>query len=287
MHVCLNGKFVKADQAKISIFDNGFLYGDGVYDTLRTYNGKVWELNEHLERLEKSAKVICLKIPYSKQKLAELVVKLIKKNGFKESRVRISLTRGQNGFDFLNAKKPTLLIVAEQLIPQPESVYKNGVTVVTVRAERFLPGVKSISLLPMVFAQQKAKKAKAYEGIFVDSKGFVREGSITNIFVVKNGVLFVPKTHILAGTTRKTVLKLARSLHFKIRITDFTRRKLYIADEIFVTNAPRGIIPVKKVDKYKVGSGRPGKITKQLMKSFNEYVYELQKNRGQNRAERA
>ena len=274
MFICLNGQFVRADRAKVSIFDHGFLYGDGVYETLRTYNGKIWQLEDHLDRLEKSAKSLSLKLPYSRLRIAEMVEKLIVKNGFNESRIRITVTRGQAGFNFMSCVYPTLLIVVEKLSALSEKFYKNGVKVVTIREERTLSSAKTISLLPMILAQQEAKKHGVYGGIFVDKGGYVREGSITNIFLVKNGLIFVPKTGILLGTTRKMVLKIARNLGLKVRIMDFTLRKLYNADEVFITNTTKGIIPVNQVDNRKIGSGRPGKITKILMNALHEYIKE-------------
>lgn len=270
MFVCLNGKFLKAREAKISIFDHGFLYGDGVYETLRTYGGKVWQQEEHLKRLEQSAQSLGICLPVLRGVLGEWILKLVKKNGFGESRIRITFTRGANGFDFLTSQKPTLLIQAEELQPQPALVYKNGVKVVTVRLQRVAPEMKSISLLPMVLAQQTMKAARAYESLLVDSQGFVREGTITNLFLVKNNVLFTPKSNILKGTTRSFVLRLARANGLRVQIADFTVRKLKNADELFLTNAVRGIIPVKQLDGHIYG--KPGPVTKHLIRVFDETI---------------
>lgn len=268
MFVCLNGKFLKAGEAKVSIFDHGFLYGDGVYETLRTYGGKVWQLEEHLKRLEQSSRSVGLSVPVSHETIEKWVHKLLKKNDFKESRVRITLTRGVNSFDFSSPSKPTFLIQADELHPQPATVYKNGVKVVTVRLERAAPEIKSTSLLPMIMAQQHIKKARAYEGLFVDRASHVREGTITNVFMVKNNVLFTPKSRILKGTTRHFVMKLARAMSVRVQVVDFTVRKLKNADELFITNAVRGIIPVRQLDDHLYG--RPGPVTQQLMKTFDE-----------------
>lgn len=270
MFVCLNGKFLKGHEAKVSVFDHGFLYGDGVYETLRTCNGKVWQIEEHLNRLERSASRIGLCVPVSSDQIAKWIEQLVYKNGFGESRIRITLTRGSNGFDFSTVQKPTLLIQAEELKRQPISVYKNGVKVVTVRLERTEPSMKSISLLPMIVARQRM--GDAYEALLVDQKGYVREGTITNVFVVKNEVLWTPRTNILKGTTRNTLLKLARKAGITVKVQDFTTRKLANADELFLTNAPRGIIPVRRVD----GSwyGRPGPVTRHLMKLLHDTITE-------------
>lgn len=262
MFVCLNGKFLKAREAKVSIFDHGFLYGDGVYETLRTYGGKVWQIQEHLKRLERSGKRVELDLPISLEVLEKWVRKLVEKNGFQESRIRVTLTRG--------ISKPTLLIQSEKLHLQPESVYKNGIKTMMVYVERVAPEVKSISMLPMIIAQQCMKHSGAYEGLLIDNKRYVREGTITNVFMVKNGVIFTPKSRILKGTTRNCIIKIARKMKMRLRVEDFTVRKLKNADELFLTNALRGIIPVRRVDDHIYG--RPGPVTKQLMRTFDDAI---------------
>lgn len=273
MLICLNGRFLKASDAKISVFDHGFLYGDGVYETLRTYGGKVWQIDEHLRRLEKSAEYLLLKLPVSKRTLAEWVRTLVQKNGFKESRIRITLTRGLNEFDFVTSRKPTLFIVAEKLQPQPTDVYRRGVKVITVRMVRTLPEAKSTSLLPFILARQQMAQKKAYEALFIDEKNFVREGTITNVFMVKNRVLYTPKQNILAGTTRAVILKVAKKIGIKVREESVSLRRLTSANEVFITNAPRGIIPVRQVDKHVIGSGKPGSLTMRIVKEFEDYIY--------------
>jgi len=258
-------------KAMISPFDSGFLYGDGVYDTLRTYNGKVWQVDEHLTRLEKSAVRLQLKLPYSKAKIAEMIVKLVKKNKFKESRIRVTVTRGINN-GFSGCKSPTLFIHAVPLVAESKNVYERGVAAITVGYERVAPEAKTTSLLPMVLAHQAMNKKRVFEAIYVDSKGFVREGTITNIAIIKDDTLYTPKNDILAGTTRTLIIKLARNIGLKTKIVDFKVDQLYKADEVLISNAPRKIIPVRKIDKTVIGKGRPGPYTKQLMKNFDEYV---------------
>ncbi len=277
MWVCLDGKFVKSEKAKVSVFDHGFLYGDGVYDTLRTYGGKVWNIMDHLDRLEKSVKRMDLKMPCGKKKLSGLILELLKKNGFEESRIRITVTRGVNNYGFSGCKKPTLLIHAVPLKAEPKSVYMKGVDVITVHYERMAPEAKTISLLPLVLAHQEMDRQKAFEAVYVDCTGFVREGTITNVFIIKNGELVTPKNNILSGTTRLTILKLAKKVGLKAKTADFKIGDLRNADEVFITNAPRKIIPVKKVDGRKIGKGGAGEYTKKLMKAFDEHI---QKNIG-------
>jgi branched-chain amino acid aminotransferase len=249
------------------------LYGDGVYETLRTYGGKVWQMEPHLKRLQKSAGSLRLKLKWTRAQLSFYVKKLVRMHGHKESRIRIMITRGMNGFNFMTCKEPTLLIIAYKLVPQSAKIYKNGVKTVIVRGQRILPQVKSTSLLAYIVAQHQVAAKKAYEGIFVDEKGFVREGTITNVFAVKNGVVFTPKSGILAGLTRDCLLKLMRKNGIKVRVSDFTARKLYGADEIFLTNTTKGIIPVSILDGKKIGTGRPGVVTKKIMELFDEVTY--------------
>ena len=266
--VFLNGKFVKERDAKISVFDHGFLYGDGVYETLRTYGGKIWQLAEHLKRLQKSARLLGLKIPSSLDQLGGFVAETVKRNGFLESRIRITLTRGVNAYDFTTCRTPTLCIQVQELKPEPKRVYEKGVAVVTFRGVRNLPEAKTISLLPLVLANRFLKKKRAYEALFVDERNYVLEGTITNVFMVKKGLIITPKIGMLSGKTRQFLLKIAKKNGFKILQKSIKIKDLYAADEIFITNAPRGIIPVVKIDGKKVGLGRPGIITQKLMRVF-------------------
>lgn len=269
--IFLNGKFIKADEARISIFDHGFLYGDGVYETLRTYGGKVWQLSEHVKRLQRSACYVGLELPFSLKELADLVVKTVSFNNFGESRIRITLTRGANGYDFMTCRNPTLCIQVQELRPEPSDVYRKGVDVVTFCGGRDVPQAKTISLLPMILANRFMRSRKAYEALFVAGKGpgaNVLEGTITNVFVVKKGILMTPKAGMLPGTTRQFLLKIAKKNRLKVAEKFLRVRDLYEADEIFITNAPRGIVPVKKIDGRRVGTGRPGPVTQSLMKFF-------------------
>jgi branched-chain amino acid aminotransferase len=271
MIVFLNGKFVDAEDAKISVFDHGFLYGDGVYETLRTYNGKIWQTEKHIARLRKSAKLLSIKVSWSTVQIKKWLEILIKKNEFKESRIRLTVTRGENKFNFKTCVNPSILIVAEKLKLQPKRIYKKGVNVVTAKIERFLPAAKSISLLPLITGRSRIN-SRIYEAIFVTREGFVTEGTVTNIFIVKKSVLITPKDKILLGTTRGFVIKLAREASLRVRIMNFKVSELQGADEVFITNAPRGIVPVCKVDGKKIGNGKVGEITGMLMKIFSDKV---------------
>jgi len=272
MIVFLNGKFEEARKAKVSVFDHGFLYADGVYETLRTYGGKVWQIEEHVKRLRNSAGMIGLPLPWSLKQMGDWIKQTVRRNGFNESRIRVTVTRGENGFDFGPAIKPTICIQVRKFVKQPAEIYRRGASVVTFRAERLLPEAKTLSLLPMVLAHRFMKKKKAYEALLVDHKGFVREGTMTNFLMVKGGVLVTPGAGVLAGTTRDAVLAVARRLGVKIRMRDVKLKELYEADELFLTNAPRGIIPVRSVDGKKISKSCPGEMTKMLSASFKKKI---------------
>lgn len=262
---------MKAREAKISVFDQGFLYGDGVYETLRTYGGSVFQMDEHMQRLGSSVKTLKMAESFDVAKVEKWIVKLVKKNGYKESRVRVQVTRGENGFDFGEGKRLNVVIMAERLKDLDPSIYEKGVDVMTIDGSRLRAKVKSTSLLPMIVARQEAADVGAFEAIFVKD-GWVKEGSISNVFVVKGDVIFTPKKGVLLGITRDLVVRLVRKLGLKVLEGDFTKRKLYNADEVFITSSVKGMIPVKKVDGRKIGHGRPGSITKNLMAAFHDYT---------------
>jgi len=271
MYVLLNGKFVDEKEAKVSVLDNGFLYGDGVYETLRTYGGKIWQVEEHLRRLRSSAAMLDIAVPWKNSRLVAWLERLCQMNGFKESRIRITVTRGVNGMVFKGSKRPTILIQVNKLEEVSEFARK-GVKVVTVKWQRLLPEAKTISLLPMILAKRATYSAKAYEALFLDRKGHVLEGAVTNVFMVKNGDVATPSQNVLPGTTAKAleaVLKRAgiRMVKRRIKLSEFRQ-----ADEIFLTNAPRGIIPVVNVDGMAVGGGQPGPLTRVIARLFKDYI---------------
>jgi branched-chain amino acid aminotransferase len=268
MFVFLNGKFVKEDEACVSVFDHGFMFGDGVYETLRTYGGKVSQLEDHLKRLKKSADFLGLKCSLSLVGVRGAILKLVKMNGFGEARIRIMITRGQNGMDFSSCKKPTVVIAAWELKEESSFVYGKGVDVVTINVTRIFPEAKTLSLLPRIVAEREAKRKRAFEAIFVDSGRFVREGMVSNVFIVKDGVIITPETGILKGTVRGAVIAAARRRGMQVEARDFTLNHLYEADEAFLTNAPRGVVPVKKVDGKKIGTGSPGTVTMKIIEAL-------------------
>lgn len=271
MIICLNGKFLDKKNAKISVLDNGFLYGDGIYETMRTYKGVILELEIHMKRLQKSAKTLGLKIIWPINKIKEWAQKTVRLNNIKTGRVRITLSRGVNGFDFKSCKNPTLSIHAEKLILN-SGIYKNGVSVVTMKLERVLPEVKTVGLTHMIQAYRAMNLRKETEAIIVDKKKFVREGASTNIFIVKKNKLWTPKSGILMGTTRNRIIELAKKTGLKVIIKDFKIEALAGSEEIFLTNRPREIIPVTKLNDKAVGNGKVGEITKKMMIAYKKYV---------------
>lgn len=264
MVVFLNGKFVNARDAKIPVFDPGFLYGDGIFETLRTYRGKIWQIEEHLERLFESARMRGWTLSWTRGELAAITEKTVKKNGYPESRVRITITAG--------IKAPTLFVWAQPLEKIPQSAYDRGVAVITFPLERSFPRMKTTSMQHLLVARNEMRRKRAFDALLVNHTGNITEGTWTNVFIVKKKTLVTPKLGVLLGMTRETVLKIARPL-FRIQQRDITRRELMNADECFITNSPKGIVPVIKIDGEKVGTGRRGPITKHLQKEFNRRVW--------------
>lgn len=265
MVVFLNGKFVNARDAKIPIFDPGFLYGDGIFETLRTYRGKLWQVSEHIERLFESARMRGWKLSWTSQELASAIEKTVARNHFPESRVRITITPG--------VKQPTLFIWAQPLERLPARAYQKGVSAITFPLERPFPQMKTTSMQPLLIARNEMFRKRSYEALLINHKGYITEGTWTNVFIVRKKTLITPRLGVLLGTTRDTVLKLAKTL-FRIKLRDITRRELMSADECFLTNAPKGIVPVVRVDGEKIGTGRVGPVTKHLMEEFDKKVWD-------------
>lgn len=266
MVACLNGKFLPENKVLISGFDHGFLYGDGVYETLRADGEKIADLEQHLKRLQKSASAIGIKLIWPLPELGKLAAQTVKLNKLKSSKVRITVSRGENEFDFDTCKKPTLLISCDELAIKPQ-IY-SGIEAITITLWRFMPGVKSTNLLPMIWAQRKVDKKKISEVIMVDSNGFVREGVTTNIFIVKNGTIRTPENNLLAGVVRDKVIKIAEKNDMRMEIKDFQMESLQSADEVFITNSIKLIVPVIKLNGRKVGNGKAGEITEKLMSLY-------------------
>ncbi len=270
MTCCINGKFVKEKDAKISIFDHGFLYSDGFYDTMKSFHGVILDFELHRTRIETSLKKLALKLPWTMEQVGEWIQKMAFIHRKYLARIRLTITRGSNDFDFTSCKHPTLIILAEP-ITLDAALYRHGVSVMTFSMVRPVPEVKTLGLIGMTVARRFLSEKKAFEAIFVH-QGLVLEGSITNVFMVKHGKLYTPKSNILPGITRAEVIRISRKEGLKIterniRVAEFLR-----ADEIFLTNTKFGVTPVVSVNGRKVGSGKVGPVTKNIMGAFESYV---------------
>ena len=282
MEVYINGKFYDKKDAKISVFDHGLLYGDGVFEGIRAYNRLVFKLREHIDRLFESAHTIMLKIPLTKEQMVKAVVLTLKENNLKDAYIRLVVTRGEGDLG-LDPRKcaghATLIIIADKiaLYPDQDKLYKNGLEIITVPTIRNLPEalnpqIKSLNYLNNILAKIEAINAGFDEAIMLDSLGYVAECTGDNIFIVKRNELYTPPQCMgtLRGITRDAVLEIARKSKIPVHEHVLTRHELYISDECFLTGTAAQIIPVVKVDGRIIGSGKPGKLTLSLTKKFKE-----------------
>ena len=280
MKIYINGKFYDKENAKISVFDHGLLYGDGVFEGIRSYNRRVFKLKEHIDRLFESSQSIMLKIPLTKEQLIRAVVQTIKANKLDNAYIRLVVTRGEGdlGLDPRKCYKgATVVIIADRIALYPEKLYREGLTIVTVPTVRNLPEalnpqIKSLNYLNNILAKIEAGNAGCDEAIMLDSLGYVAECTGDNIFVAKNGHLYTPPQCMgtLRGITRDSVLEIARKNKIPAHEHVITRHEVYISDECFLTGTAAEIIPVVKVDGRVIGGGKPGKLTLSLMKKFKE-----------------
>ncbi|TAL10621.1 MAG: branched-chain-amino-acid transaminase [Nitrospirae bacterium] len=277
MWVYLNDRFVPQEEAVVSVFDHGFLYGDGVFETLRAYRGRVFQLSEHLNRLERSAARIQLALPAGRDQMAGLVREFLQRNHLQEASLRITVSRGAGeiGLDPTLCKAPTLVIIARPFQPYPESLYTEGVLVIVARTRRNLPEalppqVKSLNFLNNILAKMEAKAAGAHEALMLNHRDELTEGTTSNVFVVQQGRVRTPAVEygILEGITRGWVLQLAAELGIPSEETRLTVEDLLRAEECFLTNTTQEVLPVTRVDGQLIGNGRPGGITRRLHASF-------------------
>lgn len=281
MLVYLDGNFVPKEQAVVSVFDHGFLYGDGIYETMRAYGGELFLLKKHLARLKRSADAISLKLPLSLEKIGDALIESLKVNKLRDAYVRLQISRGPGeiGLDPALCSAPTMVITAKQFHDYPAKYFERGVAVVVVKTRRnhplaLPPSIKGTNFLNNILAKIEAVKSRAFEGIMLNWEGYVAEGTICNIFLVKNGVLYTPHldTGILEGVTRDLVLRLAKKGNMTVTEGRLRPGKLYAADECFITNTTMEIMPVTMIDKKPVGNGRPGPITAALSQAYKKEV---------------
>ena len=280
MKVYINGKFYEKTEAKISVFDHGLLYGDGVFEGIRSYSRLVFKLKEHIERLFESAHTIMLNIPLSKEGMIKAVVETLKKNNLKDAYIRLVVTRGEGdlGLDPRKCEgRASVIIITDKIALYPEKFYREGLEIVTVPTIRNLPEalnpqIKSLNYLNNILAKIEAINAGCDEAIMLDSLGYVAECTGDNIFIVKRNHLYTPPQCMgtLRGITRDSVLEIARKDKIPVHEHVLTRHELFISDECFLTGTAAEIVPVVKVDGRVIGTGKPGKLTLSLMKKFKE-----------------
>lgn len=280
MKVYINGKFYEKNAAKISVFDHGLLYGDGVFEGIRVYNRLIFKLQEHIDRLYESGHSIMLKIPLSKEHFIQAIIKTLKENKFENAYLRIIVTRGEGdlGLDPRKCRgKEAVIVIADKIALYPAKLYKEGLDIITVSTTRnaheaLNPQIKSLNYLNNIMAKIEATNSGYEEALMLNDQGYVAECTGDNIFVVKRGEVYTPPECMgaLNGVTRETVLGIARKMKIPTHEHVFTRHELYIADECFLTGTAAEIIPVVKADGRIIGEGKPGEITLSLMKKFKE-----------------
>jgi branched-chain amino acid aminotransferase len=277
--IYLDGKFVPEADAKVSVFDHGLLYGDGIFEGIRFYNGRVFRLEEHLERLWDSARSICLEIPMGRGEMTEALLETIRRNDLREGYIRLIVTRGVGnlGLNPAQCKRPSVIIIATTIALYPKEVCEKGLTVVTCATRRtgaaaLNPAVKSLNYLNNVMARIEANLAGADEALMLNDAGNVAECTADNVFIIKRGQIFTPpiSAGALRGITRAVVFDIAAELGIKITETDVTRHDVFVADECFLTGTAAEVIPVVKADGRPIGSGKPGSITTRIIGRFRE-----------------
>ncbi|NOY65302.1 MAG: branched-chain-amino-acid transaminase [Nitrospirae bacterium] len=281
MKIYIDGGYYEKVDAAVSVFDHGLLYGDGVFEGIRIYNGKVFKLRAHIERLYQSAKAIYLEIPMSRDELEDAVLKTVEINQKDNGYIRLIVTRGEGplGIDPVQCKGPTVIIIVADIQLYPEEYYKKGIEIITASTRRIPsdcldPRVKSLNYLNNILAKIEARQAGCQEAVMLNTQGFVAECTGDNIFIVKDGELLTPSPchGALDGITMRTVLELAESLGIRIRETTLTCYDLYNADECFLTGTGAEIVPVVKIDGRVIGNGYPGKVTRLLTEEFRSLL---------------
>ena len=279
MKVFINGKFVDEKKAAVSVFDHGLLYGDGVFEGIRVYRGRVFKLKEHIDRLFYSAKAILLKLPMSHRALCEAVLKTCRRNQLRNGYVRLVVTRGVGtlGLDPSRCRNPQVIIIAGRIQLYPKAYYEKGLEIVTVATTRnhpnaVNPAIKSLNYLNNILARIEASNAGCVEAIMLNAEGYVAECTGDNVFIVKDGRAFTPPfaAGALHGITRGVVIELAAKLGIEVAEPNLTRYDLYNADECFITGTAAEVVPVVKIDGRRVGTGRPGRWTAKFIKAYSE-----------------
>ena len=278
MKIYLNGKYVSKEDAKISVFDHGFLYGDGAFEGIRSYNRLVFRLAEHIDRLYETTHTLMIEIPMTKEQMIQSIVDTLLQNNLDNAYIRVIVTRGEGDLG-LDPRKcfgnPGVIIITDKITLYPEELYRNGMAIITVptlrnHPEALNPQLKSLNYLNNILAKIEANNAGFCEAIMLDNQGYVAECTGDNIFMMKNGVLSTPATGRLKGITRDVALELADKNNITTREGFLTRHEIYNADECFLTGTAAEIIPVVKVDGRLIADGKPGQFTQKLIQQFKE-----------------
>lgn len=276
--VYIDGRFVPESEAKISVFDHGFLYGDGVFEGIRAYDGKVFRLREHIERLFDSARAINLEIPLTKEEFEAVILETLRRNKLRDAYIRPIVSRGVGdlGLDPRKCKKPTVIVITKPWGKLYGDLYSKGLKAITVSVRRnsfdaLPPNIKSLNYLNNVLAKIEANVKGGDEAIFLDRNGYVSEGSGDNIFIVKRGKITTPPTiNNLRGITRDVVIEIIDRLRIPFCEANLGLYDLYTADEVFVTGTAAEVAPIVEIDGRVIGNGKPGKITKLIMEEFEK-----------------
>lgn len=281
--VYVAGKLVPQEQASVSVYDHGLLYGDGVFEGLRIYGGKVFRLQEHVDRLWCSAKAIWLEIPLSPQAMCDAIVETVRANALQEGYVRVVVTRGAGtlGLDPNKCSNPQVIIIADVISLYPPELYEKGLEIITVSVQRTSPAalsprIKSLNYLNNILAKIEGLQAGCIEALMLNHRGEVAECTGDNLFLVRRGVLMTPPVDagILEGVTRQAVIDLAGEANVEVRETPLTKHDVYVADECFLTGTAAEVVPVVKVDSRTIGDGKPGPVTAELKKRFHALTRE-------------
>ena len=283
LQIYISGKYYDKENAKVSVYDHGFLYGDGVFEGMRSYAGKVFRLKQHLDRLWASAKAIWLKIPMSQEEMAAAVNETLAKNKIQDGYIRLVVTRGAGalGLDPNKCSDPQVIIIADHIQLYPKEMYENSLEIITASTIRnhsaaLSPRIKSLNYLNNIMAKIEGLQAGCVEALMLNAKGEVAECTGDNIFIVRRGILLTPPIDagILEGITRDAVLDMAAELKIPVQQIPFVRHDIFIADECFLTGSAAEIIPVVKLDSRVIGDGKPGPITRRLTERFHKLTRE-------------
>lgn len=283
--IYLNGSFVCRSEARVSVFDHGLLYGDGVFEGIRAYRGMVFRLDDHLRRLYRGARAITLEIPLSFEEMRQAVVDSLRVNHLQDAYIRLVVTRGEGDLGLDPRKcwgQPMVIIIADEIKLYPDEFYQHGLEVITVSTRRntpaaLNPAIKSLNYLNNIMAKIEVGRAGLQEGIMLNEQGFVAEATGDNVFIYKDERLLTPPAHIgiLEGITRASVIELAQQAGLTVSEEVFTQFDIYSADECFLTGTAAEIVPVIAADGRKIGAGRPGPITKDLIERFRRITTKL------------